>query len=316
MTDRFTGKVAFLFARLGLLIGCHLARSFPRSIYWISDWLAAIGFWIFLGFRKRSVGNIRVAFNTTLDSLTVLEIARRSLQNFFRASVEIATFLKATDEEYRARIGVEGWENLTAALAKQKGALVLSAHLGNFFLAGARLAVEGFPTYVLVNQPRDSHLAHLMDKYRLQVRQKTIHARPRRQAFRELSLVLRGNQIAVIIADEYRGAKGIAVPLFGKTVRARRGPVTLALRTGAAVVPACLVRQPDNTLKLLIEPELELDRSGRGKRQIRENTIRLTQWLERTVRQYPDQWNWMNIRWWENEGNHPVSETPHLKQAS
>jgi lauroyl/myristoyl acyltransferase len=42
----------------------------------------------------------------------------------------------------------------------------------------------------------------------------------------------------------------------------------------------------------------------------------LTQWLERTVRQYPDQWNWMNIRWWENEGNQPVSETPHLKQAS
>ena len=128
--------------------------------------------------------------------------------------------------------------------------------------------------------------------------------------------MLRSNQIAVIIADEYRGANGIAVPLFGKTVRARRGPVTLALRTGAAVVPACLVRQPDNTLKLLIEPELELDRSGRGKAQIRENTIRLTQWLERTVRQYPDQWNWMNIRWWESEDNRTASETLHLKQAS
>ena len=155
-----------------------------------------------------------------------------------------------------------------------------------------------------------------MDDYRLQVRQRTIHARPRRQALRELSRVLRNNQIAVIIADEYRGSTGIAVPLFGKTVRAGRGPVTLALRTGAAVVPACVVRQPDNTLKLQIEPELELDRSGRGQRQIRENTIRLTQWLERTVRQYPDQWNWMNIRWWESEDNHSVSETPHLKQAS
>ena len=56
------------------------------------------------------------------------------------------------------------------------------------------------------------------------------------------------------------------VPLFGRTVLARRGPATLALRTGAAVVPACLIRQPDDTLKMIIEPELELDRRGRAKR--------------------------------------------------
>lgn len=315
MITWFTGKVALLFTRLALLIGCSLARAFPQSVYRVANGLASLGFWVFLGFRRRSVGNIQVAFNTTLDPLTVLAIARRSLQNFFRAYIEIAIFFKASDEEYRARIRVEGWENLAAALAKQKGALVLSAHLGNFFLAGSRLAVEGFPTHVLVNQSRNGPFAQLMDRYRLQVRQKTIHAWPRPQALRELGLVLRSNQIAVIIADEYRGANGIAVPLFGKTVRARRGPVTLALRTGAAVVPACLVRQPDRTLKLLIEPELELDRSGRGKAQIRENTIRLTQWLERTVRQYPDQWNWMNIRSWESEDNRTASERC-LKRAS
>lgn len=315
MIDRTRGKVAVLFTRLGLVIGCSLVRAFPQAIYWIVDWLARIGFWIFFGFRKRSVDNIRVAFNTILDQSTALAIAQRSLRNFFRASVEIATFLPASDAEYRARIPVEGWENLAAALAKQKGVLVLSAHLGNFFLAGSRLAVEGFATHVLVNQPRNGRIAKLMDDYRLRVRQKTIHARPRRQALRELSLVLRANQIAIIIADEYRQTAGVAVPLFGKTVRARRGPVTLALRTGAAVVPACLIRQPDSTLKLLIEPELELDRSGRNKTHIRENTIKLTQWLERTVRLYPDQWNWMNIRWWDGQDNHSASETQHLKQA-
>ena len=60
------------------------------------------------------------------------------------------------------------------------------------------------PTFVLVNQPRDGRFAELMDDYRLQVRQKTIHARPRQRALRELTEVLRHNQIAVMIADEYR----------------------------------------------------------------------------------------------------------------
>jgi lauroyl/myristoyl acyltransferase len=50
---------------------------------------------------------------------------------------------------------------------------------------------------------------------------------------------------------------------------------------------------------VIIEPELELIRDGRGAESIRSNTIIITQWLERTVRRHPDQWNWMNIRWSE-----------------
>jgi KDO2-lipid IV(A) lauroyltransferase len=155
-----------------------------------------------------------------------------------------------------------------------------------------------------------------MDDYRLQVRQQTIHARPRREALQEINAVLRRNQMAVVIADEYRKGNGIQVRLFGRTVNARRGPITLALRTGAALVPACVIRYPDGTLKLIIEPELELDRSGKGKAEIRENTVRMTSWLERTVRRYPDQWNWMNFRWWESPNHGPVAETQHLRQAS
>jgi lauroyl/myristoyl acyltransferase len=204
---------------------------------------------------------------------------------------------ESSDEELKHRVSMSGQAHLDAALAKGKGVLVLSAHLGNFFLVGCRLAIEGYPASVLVNQPRDGRFAELMDRYRLQVRQRTIHARPRRQALRELGEVLRRNEIAVVIADEYRKADGIPVALFGMTVFARRGPVTLALRTGAAVVPICLIRHSDDSLELVIEPELEFTRTAKGKEEIRENTIIMTQWLERTVRKYPDQWNWMNIRW-------------------
>jgi KDO2-lipid IV(A) lauroyltransferase len=154
-----------------------------------------------------------------------------------------------------------------------------------------------------------------MDKYRLQVRQKTIHARPRQQALKEIHDSMRRNEVAVVIADEYRHGKGIEVPLFGRTVIARRGPATVALRTGAAIVPACVVRQPDDTLKLVVEPELELDRSGKGAAQIDENVIRITQWLERTVRAHPDQWNWMNIRSWTVQGASETDARESVRQA-
>ncbi len=236
-----------------------------------------------------------------MSSTEIAGVVRNSLRNFFRACVEIGVAVVASDAKLKAEIPIVGRKHLDAALAKGKGVLLLSAHLGNFFLVGCRIAIEGVPTFVLVNQSRDGRFAELMDDYRRQVRQKTIHARPRQRALRELTEVLRRNQIAVMIADEYRQGSGIEVPLFGKRVIARRGVVSLALRTAAAVVPAYMVRQADDSLRLIIEPELELMRDEKNAAAIRENTVRITRWLERTVRSYPEQWNWMNIRWWVDD---------------
>lgn len=298
-----SGKLAYLSTWFGFKIGCAAIRVCPGVIFRLSDALAKVGFYLFSGFRARSIANIRIALGDRLGAGEIDRVARQSLRNFLRACVEIAVAVESSDDKIKADIPVVGRKHLDAALAKGRGVLLLSAHLGNFFLVGCRVAVDGLPAFVLVNQPRDGRFAELMDRYRLEVRQTTIHARPRPRALRELTEVLRRNQVAVVIADEYRQGSGIEVPLFGKTVIARRGPVSLALRTGAAVVPACMVRQADDSLRLVIEPELELERDRRNAEAIRENTIRITRWLERTVRSYPEQWNWMNIHWWADDSS-------------
>jgi len=194
----------------------------PGAIFWLSDGLAKVGFFLFRGFRRRSVANIRIALGDRLSGSEIEAVARQSLRNFLRACVEIGVALESSDDKVKAGIPIVGRKHLDAALARGKGVLLLSAHLGNFFLVGCRIAVEGLPAFVLVNQPRDGRFAALMDEYRLEARQKTIHARPRKQALRELAAVLRRNEIAVMIADEYRRGSGIEVPLFGKKVIARR----------------------------------------------------------------------------------------------
>jgi KDO2-lipid IV(A) lauroyltransferase len=276
------------------------ARLLPHAwLFRASDLTADVGFRCFKGFRVRSMQNLGTVFGDQLSRRAIEDIARRSLQNFFRDCAEMAVALEMTEDELIRSIPVAGSEHLHAALKGGSGVLLLSAHLGNFFLIGTRLAIEGYAVSVLVNQPRDSHLAMLMDRYRLQIRQKTIHARPRHEAIRQLTDALRRNELVLVISDEYRRGDGIEVSLFDRIVIARRGPATIALRTGAAIVPACMIRRPDGKLELIIEPELELDRSGKGAEQIRENTVRVTRWVERTVRAYPDQWNWMNLHWWK-----------------
>jgi KDO2-lipid IV(A) lauroyltransferase len=310
-------KLSYSAIRLGFAAGRLIIRILPRTwAFAISDFLARVAFTLFRGFRKRSLQNLEIAFSDGIDPAEGRRIVHRSLRSFFRACIEAGIALDSGAEALRDAIPVSGRDHLDAAIAKGRGVILLSAHLGNFFLIGTRLAVEGYSIHVLVNQPEDSHLARLMDDYRLQVRQKTIHARPRREALRTLHQVLRRNEVAVVIADEYRKGNGIRVPLFGRMVLARRGPATLASRTGAAIVPVYMLREADDGLRLVIEPELELARNGKGPADIRENTFRITRWLERTVRAHPEQWNWMNIRWWENEPDAMAAGQHHFENLT
>ncbi len=310
------GRVASVATRLGFGLARLAVKGLPRAwLFRLADRAADVAFRWFKGFRTRSMRNLSLAFRGRSDGRVLAETARRTLRNFFRDCVEIAITLHSTDEDLRAAVPMVGREHLDAALSKGSGVILLSAHLGNFFLLGTRLAVDGYPVHVLVNQPRDGRFAELMDRYRLKVKQRTIHARPRQAALNRLQEILRANEIALVIADEYRRGNGIPVSLFGRTVTARRGPATLALRTNAAVVPGCVVRQEDDSLKLVIEPELELDRSGKGKTQVRENTVRITRWLEQTVLRYPDQWNWMNIHWSEAPAAEPIETGQPVRRA-
>ncbi|MBI2357949.1 MAG: lysophospholipid acyltransferase family protein [Deltaproteobacteria bacterium] len=285
-------------AGFGLSLGLLSIRIFPRRFFlFLAQAAADLGFYLFRRFRTRSTRNVTLALGDQLDARQIDATVRSSLRNFFRDFVEIGFALETGHEKIRTEIPVVGRAHLEAALAKGKGAIALSAHLGNFFLVGTRLSAEGYVTSVLVNQPADGYFGRLMDRWRLRVGQRTIHARPRRLAFHHLVQALRRNEITVVIADEYRSGSGLFVPFFGRTVAARRGPATLALRTGAALVPMYLIRKPDGGLMLIIEPEIELATSGAIKADVRENTLRIVAWLEKTVSAYPDQWNWMNVRW-------------------
>jgi KDO2-lipid IV(A) lauroyltransferase len=283
---------------LAFRIGKVMVKIFSRpSLMSFSAGAADLSFRLSRGFRERSIRNLSVAMGAELDPPEIAALARRSLRNFFHDFVEIGFALESSTEQIRAEIPLRGREHLEAALAKGNGVIALSAHLGNFFLIGTRLAAEGVPIHVLINLPRNGRLAELMNRYRQRVGQKTIPARPRRQASQRLAHVLRQNQVAMVIADEFRSGSGVYVPFFGHTVLARRGPATLALRTGAALVPIYVIRESKGWLSLTIEPEIELLRTGNIKADVTEGSRRITQWLERTVRAYPDQWNWMNIHW-------------------
>src|SRR5215510_15706317 len=94
MIQSWTEKAAYLGAWIGFSVGCLAARILPRSwLYRFSDTLAAIGFYLFRGFRTRSIRNVSFALGEELTEVQVEEIVRKSLQNFLRDFVELTVAL-------------------------------------------------------------------------------------------------------------------------------------------------------------------------------------------------------------------------------
>ncbi len=300
--SRVRATLAYIALLIGIWSGRLLVRLTPRRLLLgLFQGLGDLAYRLFRGYRERSARNVEAALGKQLAGGSAA-VVRGSLRSFFRSFAEVGFAVESDLPAIRAEIPAAGLEHLHAALAKRQGVIVLSAHIGNFLMLGTRLAAEGLPVHVLINHPRGGSVGDLWDRYREKVGQKTIHSRPRKEAFRELTEVLRQNGITVVIADEFRSGSGVQVSFFGRTVTARRGPATLALRTGAAVVPAALLHDEDGRLRLEVEPEIDLCRTGDVKADVAENTRRMTQWLEKAVAAHPDQWNWLGVRWQETGG--------------
>ena len=221
-------------------------------------------------------------------------IIDRVVRNFSRGAAELACSLHWTPDFVRQSIRLEGKEHLDACLRRGRGVIALTAHLGNFALIGTRLAAEGYTFNALIKNPPDRRFAKLLDTARLQIGQKTISARPRIEAAKNVLKSLKHNEIVLIVADEYKH-NGISVEFFGHQVPSARGPATLAMRSGAAVVPMFLFWE-DEGLRLRVDSSLPLVNSGESQKDIEENTAMFAKCLETAIRNRPDQWNWLNLR--------------------
>ena len=284
-------------------IGEYCLRGFVAILPWIPQRVlllftlatARLTFTLLWRYRKRMEENVSLAMG---DEYFTQEKKRaivwKAWRNFAQGVYETTCTLYSSKEKICSAVAFEGEEHLRRALEQGKGVIAISAHLGNFTMIGARLAAAGYPFGVVVKQPKDPRFARLIDYYRLMLGIKTISAKPRREAARQILKALRRNEVTLLIADEFKSG-GVEVEFLGRTAPAPRGPVTLALRTGAAVLPTFVTRDHEDHLTLHIGAEIDLIKTGDLQEDVGANASLFTSHLEAMVRRFPDQWNWLGF---------------------
>lgn len=269
-------------------IPMRVIERFTRLVAWLS-------FKLMSQYRRRMERNIGLALAKEIpNDAERKDLIWRAWKNFARGVLDTTAIMHHSKARIISTIELDGEEHLQNALAKGKGVLALSAHLGSFTMIGARLAAAGYPFSVVVKHPADERFARLTDDYRSQIGIHTIPAKPRREAVRGVLKALRENRIVLVIADEFKSGD-VMVNFFGMQLPAPRGPATLALRTGAVTLPVFATRQDDDSLRLSVGAAIASVEREDLEASVAATTAVYTSYLEAAIRRHPDQWNWLGL---------------------
>jgi KDO2-lipid IV(A) lauroyltransferase len=210
--------------------------------------------------------------------------------------MEMFYMARLTPAEAGRRVRFEGLEHLWRALERGKGALFLTAHYGAFELMPAAFSLAYGRRVNIVVRRMDWGPAHRM---LVALRQRCgnpsiIKGRAMRQIIR---LLQAGEVVGLLLDQNVAAREGVFVDFFGRAACTNKGLALLAMHTGAPVVPARIVYEGGGRHRVIVEPEVELTRTGERERDVVENTARFTRVVERWVRERPGHWFWMHRRW-------------------
>jgi KDO2-lipid IV(A) lauroyltransferase len=188
-------------------------------------------------------------------------------------------------------VRVEGWDHFLCAQRLGKGVIFGSAHLGPVALVGQILITRGF-TLTLPAEKTDSEFMHAVNRAR---QAQGLVLLPIESAL-GLHRVIRDGGVLGILADRAVTGVGETVEFFGRPALLPSAQVALALRTGAALLPAFAWRE-NGLLVARIEEPLELVSTGDRDADVRAGVSRFAARLESYIKAHPEQWTVFEPVW-------------------
>lgn len=264
-----------------------LAMALPvRVSYAIAVFLADIFFVMSAKDRRVIIKNTRIVCGA-LPEREVIRISREVLRNFAKYLVDFFRFERIDDEYIKKMLEIKGREHIDAAIEGGRGAILLSAHIGNWELGGALIAALGYDISVVALPHSHRGINDFFRRQRGLVKMKAIEIG---SALKGCYTALKNNGLLALLGDRDFTKNGQEAVFFGQKVSLPVGPAALSRRMGSAIVPCFLVRNPDDRFTMHVEKPIYPDPSLGEE----DDTGRLmgacAGIIESYVKRFPTQW--------------------------
>jgi len=261
----------------------YLGRVIGRSAYHLAP-----------GRKKLTLANLRNSLGGELDEGQIRKIAVSSFESLGMNAVEFFKLPRLNPGNVGLYTSLEGQDHLEDALGMGRGVLLLSGHIGNWDMLSAGVSLRGYRLALITKISRSEALNRIWMGYRRKLGIGIFMGRgTMRESMRHLK---NGGIVGCVLDQNARRKEGVFVPFFGRQASTITNLALLARRTGAPVVPLYTYRDGD-IHRIVIEKPMLHDKLDDAEEDVLERTAAYTQWIEKVVRLYPQQWTWLHNRW-------------------
>lgn len=241
--------------------------------------------------------NLAIAFPDKTEAER-RRILRASYINLGRGAAEIIRLGGFFHQRLGRRVTYDrfAYWGEVAARNPGRGMIILSAHFGNFELLAPAHAMHGFQINLVHHTQRflagDALITFIRERAGVEILRKHSAARAVLKALR------RGETVGIPFDQNAKRSEAIFVPFFGEPAATASGLARLIAISGAPVVPAFIVREPNQrSHRIEILDQVPIQRSGDADADILENTRRFVNVIEDMVRRSPEQFLWTHRRY-------------------
>ncbi|MBI2870789.1 MAG: lysophospholipid acyltransferase family protein [Candidatus Omnitrophica bacterium] len=283
--------MSFFIYRLGQALASMLGR---RRSYWLADRVADLRFAFSCrnrGIVERNLSAVLHADGREKESGSCREIFRQ-----FSRNVSDFLLIDRLDGDFiRSHVKVQGKEHLETALARGKGALLVSGHVGGWELGAGIVSRLGYDVSVLALPHATPEVTAYFNRRRSAA---GVHTVSTQFGLRRCLELLKENKLVAILGDkDFTGGQGVWVDFFGRKAEFPKGPAALALKSGAAFVPVFSLRDNEDGYVFSIEPPIAAPVTGEIEREILYLTARFAHILEKVIASHPFQWTLFLPMW-------------------
>jgi len=213
--------------------------------------------------------------------------ARRVCINLIKGYYDLFNVDQLSADDIKRRVKIDGWDYLEQALAAGRGVIITAAHFGNVDLVMQIPALHGLPVTVVAQRIRPERVY----RYLVGLRgSHGLHIIPSDGPMLSLFRALKRGEAIGLACDRAVTENARETLFFGSPARLPPGPVEIACRTGAILVPARAVRLPDDSFHVRIEPPIEIESTEDLQTGAAAGMQRLVAVMERWIAEHPDQW--------------------------
>lgn len=277
-------------------IGYIITNILPlRAAYWLAERFADIRYFFAKKDREAVAKNLSIVLKKDMKECRVL--AQKVFRNFGLYLADFFRIQRLNKDVVEKRVQVLGLENLNHALKENKGAVLLSAHLGNWEMGGVVTAIIGYDISAVVLKHRHKKINEFFIRQREKKGMKAITID---SVMKRCVSALSRNGMLALLGDRDFTNSGIMLDFFGVPTSIPKGPAIFSLKIGSPIVPTFFIRESRFNYKLIFDKPVEMDNTEGFKKDemVKNLSEKFMPILEKYIRAYPYQWL-MFRRFWE-----------------